>query len=125
MIAAKYIKTYTVSRCTSNNGVPVPTRTYLIRLDDDRQQRERETLQDTRDDAQTTNILVRHWLENYNSYVKAGTNKREATPRTEETSKGDDIMMFVKKYSTAIHSLRGFVTRNDSIAHDLIFSLTY
>ena len=69
-----------------------------------REQREREALEDVTEDAQATNR--RRWLENYNSYVKAGTNEREAIQRAEEMSKGDDIKMFVKKYSNAIHNFR-------------------
>ena len=72
-----------------------------IRLDDE--QREREALKDILNASGVTN--ERPWLEKYKSYVKAGTDEREAIRRAEDTSKADDIKGFVKKYAYTIHNL--------------------
>ena len=68
----------------------------------DEEQREREALEDIMGDAEASNRP--RWLEKYKSYVKAGTDKREAIRRA-ETSKANDIKMFVKKYGNAIHNV--------------------
>ena len=86
-----------------------------MRMDDERENREREAYTDLLDEAMATNR--KHWWEKYNSHLEEGKTEQEAIQRAEE--KDGDIKMFVMKYNNLIHiNLR--LLQNGTI-HERVF----